>query len=464
VSISLSSNSVKLLRNKKSYIKNVTKKLHSMMYGNVNPISFIVILLGSLSSISVLASANLSSDTISKVVEPIFEPNKALAIQRVEQYDAEIEKLEENSVDGAFKTDIELLENEKKRYQEVNGLPMLSILGGPAYTPEQGLLVAIGGLYSFKTDRTQQQLQRSSVSAFFVSNYVNDDIAYGLQAKHDLYWNNNDLSSSGEFSIGIGQSKHYWGTGYTAAQNTEMGDDTLYSADSMEYTGDLFKRVHDEWYVGALLNARYFDVIDAPLTGEYDEEYQKHKDADFIFGIGIAVKYDTRDVAVNARSGSLFNTELYSYSESIGSDLSYQKLKVDYRTYYDFDEGNVIAFLANYQQAYGDVPYFDMPEIGGPFSMRGLYQGRYRDKLAIEATTEYRYTFRNSSNLLSPHGMTVWAGIGSVAQDFNQLTDAPVYSYGVGYRYELQPRMNLRLDLGMSQHGMGFYFNFTEAF
>ena len=38
---------------------------------------------------------------------------------------------------------------------------MFSFLGGPAYTPEQGLLVALGGLYSFKTDRGQQELQRS---------------------------------------------------------------------------------------------------------------------------------------------------------------------------------------------------------------------------------------------------------------------------------------------------------------
>ncbi len=46
----------------------------------------------------------------------------------------------------------------------------------------------------------------------------------------------------------------------------------------------------------------------------------------------------------------------------------------------------------------------------------------------------------------------------------DDLAGHAIVSYGVGYRYELQPRMNIRLDLGMGRHGSAFYFNFTEAF
>ncbi len=34
----------------------------------------------------------------------------------------------------------------------------------------------------------------------------------------------------------------------------------------------------------------------------------------------------------------------------------------------------------------------------------------------------------------------------------------------LGYRLEVQPRMNLRIDFGFGRETMGFYFNFNEAF
>jgi len=37
-------------------------------------------------------------------------------------------------------------------------------------------------------------------------------------------------------------------------------------------------------------------------------------------------------------------------------------------------------------------------------------------------------------------------------------------NFGVGYRFEVQPRMNVRFDFGVGRDNFGFYFNFTEAF
>jgi hypothetical protein len=35
---------------------------------------------------------------------------------------------------------------------------------------------------------------------------------------------------------------------------------------------------------------------------------------------------------------------------------------------------------------------------------------------------------------------------------------------GLGYRFELQPRSNVRIDIGFGRNSSGIYFNFTEAF
>ncbi len=49
------------------------------------------------------------------------------------------------------------------------GLPFLSPMIGPGYTPDAGLLFAVGGLLSFKTNRYDSLIQRSSLPATFIT-------------------------------------------------------------------------------------------------------------------------------------------------------------------------------------------------------------------------------------------------------------------------------------------------------
>ncbi|WP_394151555.1 BamA/TamA family outer membrane protein [Vibrio maritimus] len=390
-----------------------------------------------------------------------YESDLEQANARLEEYEVAIDTLKDQETRD--QKAIDDLRYAKKYYQEINGLPMFSFLGGPAYTPEQGLLVAVGGLYSFKTDRSQPELQRSSVSAFVIGNYVDSEVGYGVRANHDLYWNNNDIQFKGNWTAGS-QGKHYWGIGYDAAQDFEFGDVTQYEATVNNYQGNLIYRIAGNWFAGPALKVNYFSPTSEPDSALLDENFNKFKDKPFTWGIGGSIQYDSRDVAVNAWSGSLFRTEVLAFSEALGSQAEYQKLDVEYRKFHSFVEGRVLAVLAHYQQAFGDIPYYDMPEIGGANSMRGYYQGQYRDKVAAEVTAEYRHTFRRDSGVLSNHGMTAWAGVGSIGDSVEDLSGHAILSYGVGYRYELQPRMNIRLDLGMGRHGAAFYFNFTEAF
>lgn len=417
------------------------------------------------SSTSVLASTTSVSSphtTLPVKKEAMqYEPDLDQANARVKEYENAIDSLKDQPTRD--KKAIDDLKYAKKYYQEANGLPMFSFLGGPAYTPEQGLLVAVGGLYSFKTDRSQDALQRSSVSAFVIGNYVDSEIGYGVRANHDQYWNNNDIQFKGNWNAGT-QGKHYWGIGYDAAQDFEFGEVTQYKATVNNYKGNLIFRMSGNWFMGPALKINYFSPTSEPAAALLDDNFNTFKDKPFTWGLGGSVQYDSRDVAVNPWQGSLFRTEVLMFSEALGSQAEYQKLDMEYRTFHSFVEGRVLAVLARYQQSFGDTPYYDMPEIGGANSMRGYYQGQYRDKVTAEVTTEYRHTFRRSSGVLSNHGMTAWAGVGSVGDSVDDLSGHAILSYGVGYRYELQPRMNIRLDLGMGRHGTAFYFNFTEAF
>ena len=58
----------------------------------------------------------------------------------------------------------------------------------------------------------------------------------------------------------------------------------------------------------------------------------------------------------------------------------------------------------------------------------------------------------------------VTGGLGFIGEDFGDFGGHELPNVGIGYRLEVQPRRNLRLDLGWGYDEIGFYLNFTEAF
>jgi hypothetical protein len=106
--------------------------------------------------------------------------------------------------------------------------------------------------------------------------------------------------------------------------------------------------------------------------------------------------------------------------------------------------------------------------VGTPFDLRGYTWGRYRDYSSVFMITEYRHMFgRNSPNsrgdMYGPFGFVVWAGTGSVAEKMDGFTNW-LPNAGVGLRFEVVKRMNLRIDYGIGENSQGFYFSFNEAF
>ena len=79
------------------------------------------------------------------------------------------------------------------------------------------------------------------------------------------------------------------------------------------------------------------------------------------------------------------------------------------------------------------------------------------------ALTEYRHMFYKANGELSKHGVVGWVGAGTIGQDVSSFEEY-LPNFGLGYRLEVQPRMNLRLDFGFGAETFGFYFNFNEAF
>ena len=167
---------------------------------------------------------------------------------------------------------------------------------------------------------------------------------------------------------------------------------------------------------------------------------------------------------VNAWKGAFIEFSTTFFGSYLGGQNQYQVYEFDARKYFTIQhQGQTLAFQLRGRFGINDIPYGEMSQPGTPFDLRGYTWGRYRDNSMLFGLAEYRYMFIKANNEISPHGVVFFAGAGTIGQyaaDFNNILPCA----GIGYRFEVQPRMNLRIDYGFGVESSGFYFNFNEAF
>jgi hypothetical protein len=201
-----------------------------------------------------------------------------------------------------------------------------------------------------------------------------------------------------------------------------------------------------------------------------DPDFIKYGDNNFNSGLGVIVQYDSRDVPINAFKGWQLMGSATFFGDYLGSDNRYQIYELDYRHYFTLGQrpGSTLAWWVKTRAGFGDVPYGEMGMVGNPFDLRGYTWGRFRDKTILYGILEYRLQFRRirpspGRSPLGPHGAVVWGGVGSLGDTYADMTNW-LPNAGVGYRLELQPRMNLRVDWGVGADTQALYVNFFESF
>ena len=108
------------------------------------------------------------------------------------------------------------------------------------------------------------------------------------------------------------------------------------------------------------------------------------------------------------------------------------------------------------------MPFDRMPTLGGSVMMRGMNDGRFRDRNMMAMQTEYR-----SPVWFNHIGVVAFAAVGAVAPSV-QMFEAPLFhaTGGVGLRWALTKgdRLNLRIDRGWGRATAGTYFTVGESF
>jgi outer membrane protein assembly factor BamA len=368
-----------------------------------------------------------------------------------------------SSVQAQDMTKQQKKEKRQARKQEKikSGKLMVTPLAGPAYTPELGFTIAGGIMTSFKTDKADSLIQRSSVPIMLGFSATG---AYFLQTKWTTFWHEDKLRIYSDLNF-KNMPDNYWGIGYENARNTVKSDSTTkYVRTWFQLNPKFLWQFRKNWFVGPIINLNYTKGTDASAGVASDPYYVKYNDKPFNSGLGIVFQYDSRDVPVNAWKGAFVELAATFFGSYAGGQNSYQTYEFDLRKYFQIKRpGRTVAIQLKGRAAINNVPYGEMSQPGTPFDLRGYTWGRYRHESMIIALAEYRHMFLKKNGEMSPHGIVLWAGAGTLGDSVSDFKNW-LPNFGVGYRLQVQPRMNLRIDIGFGTDSQGFYFNFNEAY
>lgn len=336
--------------------------------------------------------------------------------------------------------------NKEKPYKKFD----FSIIGGPHYSTDTklGLGIVATGLY--RTDKADSLLPRSNVAIYgdiTTANYYK----IGVRGNHIFPHDRGRIV----YDVAFDSFKSdFWGIGFDNGDN----DANKSRMDRCQVNAEInmLWRCAPNLYIGPALvyDFAYADNVERPelLNGMNRRTWN--------IGAGISLVYDSRDVITNPHKGVYLNLSQYFRPAFIGNEYAFSTTDLHASAYAKVWKGGIIAGDLRGTLNFGNPSWGMMALLGSSYSMRGYYEGRYRDKHKIETQVELR------QHLWGRNSMVIWAGAGTVFNKFSAIqADRLLPNFGIGYRWEFKKDVNIRLDYGIGKSGQsGFIFNINEAF
>ncbi|MDE6396808.1 MAG: BamA/TamA family outer membrane protein, partial [Muribaculaceae bacterium] len=264
--------------------------------------------------------------------------------------------------------------------------------------------------------------------------------------KHDLYRLNYDIYF---YSF----KDKFWGIGYKNAIND--ANETLYRRLQAQIRADLLFQLKPNLFLGPLAQFSYVNATRMSRPELLDGQALRT----FTTGLGLSFVYDTRDFPLNAYKGVYVRFDQLFNPKFLGNKYAFSQSELTLCGYGQIWKNGVLASMLHANLTYGNTPWGLMPTFGGSGNMRGYYEGRFRDKNAVDITFELR------QRVWRRNGIVLWVGAGSIFSEFSDFKWNHVLpNAGIGYRWEFKKRINVRLDYGVGKHQSGINFSINEAF
>lgn len=134
---------------------------------------------------------------------------------------------------------------------------------------------------------------------------------------------------------------------------------------------------------------------------------------------------------------------------------------------------DTLAFGLRTQLTSGDLPFFELPSLGGSDEGRGFIAGRWRDRASWIASVEHRFWLLprgfpipfTDAIRVERFGAAIFYEVGAVGENGGRLFKSQVRSsYGFGLRASLERAAPFRVDIGFSKDGVNVSAGFGLSF
>ena len=197
-----------------------------------------------------------------------------------------------------------------------------------------------------------------------------------------------------------------------------------------------------------------FQADDAPALANQPDYFQ----------MGLFFDADYRDQPGNPRSGGHYLASWTSFQDHKLSKYDFAQYDIEAQQYIPFfNKRRVIALRAKstFQQTSPgqEVPFFLQPTLGGSEDLRGYREFRFRDRNMVVFNAEYRW------EAFSGLDLALFGDAGQVAPRPSELRFSDLQTaYGVGFRFNSEKSVFLRVDLGFSREGQQVFVKFGHVF
>ena len=325
-----------------------------------------------------------------------------------------------------------------------------SIIGGPHYSTDTklGLGLVAAGLYRSDPNDTLQP--PSNVSLFGDVSTVGFYML-GVSGTHIFPGDRQRIDYTTYF---YSFPCYYWGMGYDMGNNNDNKSEMKDWQAQMKASW-LFATAND-LFIGPTIA---FDYIHGSRI-ERPELLNGQRATTYNIGAGFTLLYDTRDNLTAPKRGVYLSLQQLFRPRFLGNKYAFSTTNLQTSGYIPLWKGATLAADFRTLLNFGNPSWAMMALLGDSYSMRGYYEGRYRDKNKIETQIELR------QHIWRRNGIVLWAGAGTVFPKFSEMRMSHILpNYGLGYRWEFKKNVNVRLDYGFGKAGQSsFIFNINEAF
>ncbi|MCC2547512.1 outer membrane protein assembly factor [Hymenobacter sp. BT175] len=333
------------------------------------------------------------------------------------------------------------------------------------YEPETGLAGGAAILPVWRLGRDSATTRKSNAR---LVGWYSQRKQTSLQLTHTIFTPGERYLFTGELSA-YDFPIFYYGTG----NNTRLADESEISYQLFIVNQRVMRGFGRQMFAGLTyrLTALRNITIEEPLTRESNrpnlllERPARERENTFVSGFGPSFLYDGRDNILSTFRGSYLEFQTLFNGKGLGSDFTFTRYQLDARLFRPLLPSSTNTIIGGQllgQFHSGNVPFRELANLGGISVLRGIYEGRFRDRQLVVGQVELR------QKLFWRLNGAVFAGAGQVA---DQLGDFGLSDFklaggaGIRFRFNRRDRLNIRFDYGVGSGGSkGLYFGVNEAF